>query len=149
MYRPWSHRSADPSFEEEDAVIEQSHAARWTGVVVPAAVAVAVLFAVGAGPARSSTATQARTTNVTVVMKEFRFILSKRSVRAGTVVFQLENKGHIPHDFKIAGKKSKLVQPGKKSTLRVVFRHAGRYPYLCTVPGHAQAGMKGVLRVTR
>jgi uncharacterized cupredoxin-like copper-binding protein len=31
--------------------------------------------------------------------------------------------------------------------LRVVFRKAGRYRYLCTVPGHAAAGLKGVLRV--
>jgi uncharacterized cupredoxin-like copper-binding protein len=29
----------------------------------------------------------------------------------------------------------------------VTFSKAGTYPYLCTVPGHAAAGMKGVLRV--
>jgi len=29
----------------------------------------------------------------------------------------------------------------------VTISKAGSYPYLCTVPGHAAAGMKGVLRV--
>jgi uncharacterized cupredoxin-like copper-binding protein len=44
---------------------------------------------------------------------------------------------------------SRTTSPGKRSVLRVVFHRAGAYPYVCTVPGHAQAGMKGVLRVTR
>lgn len=86
---------------------------------------------------------------VTVVMKEFRFILSTHSVRTRTVVFRLVNRGHLAHDFKIAEKKSALIAPGKRGVLRVVFRRTGRYPYVCTVPGHTQAGMKGELRVRR
>jgi uncharacterized cupredoxin-like copper-binding protein len=82
-------------------------------------------------------------------MKEFKFVLSPRSVHTGAVVFRLVNRGHLPHDFKIAGKKSALVAPGKKAALRVVFHRARAYAYVCTVPGHAQAGMKGVLRVRR
>jgi uncharacterized cupredoxin-like copper-binding protein len=31
--------------------------------------------------------------------------------------------------------------------MTVTFAQKGNYPYLCTVPGHASAGMKGVLRV--
>jgi plastocyanin len=104
-----------------------------------------------AAPARSLAMAQARSgsAQITVVMKEFRFIVSTRSVRTGAVVFRLVNRGHVAHDFKIAGKKSALIAPGKGSLLRVVFRRAGRYPYVCTVPGHAAAGMKGVLKVTR
>jgi uncharacterized cupredoxin-like copper-binding protein len=30
----------------------------------------------------------------------------------------------------------------------VKFAKAGKYEYLCTVPSHAQNGMKGVLTVT-
>ena len=37
-------------------------------------------------------------------------------------------------------------QPGKTGVLVVTLKK-GRYPYLCTVPGHAAAGMKGVLTV--
>ena len=92
----------------------------------------------------------ARTTTVAVTAakpSEFHFTLSKRTVLKGTVVFKVTNKGTIPHDFKIAGRKTALIQPGKTATLRVVFRKAGRFTYMCTVPGHAAAGMKGTLTV--
>ena len=115
------------------------------------ALVVAAMLALRPAQARPSAAVQTHSsaTQVTVVMKEFRFILSTRSVHTGAVVFRLVNRGHLPHDFKIAGKKSALVAPRKKGVLRVSFRRAGAYPYACTVPGHAQAGMKGVLRVKR
>jgi uncharacterized cupredoxin-like copper-binding protein len=29
----------------------------------------------------------------------------------------------------------------------VTFRKAGKYPYLCTVAGHAAAGMKGTFTI--
>lgn len=78
---------------------------------------------------------------------EFRFTLSKRSVAKGVVVFTVTNRGKLRHDFKIAGKKTLLVAPSKRSTLKVTLKRAGRVPYLCTVPGHAAAGMKGTLVV--
>ena len=34
------------------------------------------------------------------------------------------------------------------ATLKYTFKTAGKYEYLCTVPGHAAGGMKGVLKVT-
>ncbi|TMK70873.1 MAG: hypothetical protein E6G50_07200 [Actinobacteria bacterium] len=40
-----------------------------------------------------------------------------------------------------------MVQPGKTGKL-VVTLTKGKKKYLCTVPGHAAAGMKGVLKVT-
>jgi len=78
---------------------------------------------------------------------EFRFTLSKKTILKGTGVFKVTNKGKINHDFKIAGKKTPTVTAGKVSTLRVLFKKAGKYPYLCTLPGHAALGMKGVLTV--
>ena len=66
----------------------------------------------------------------------------------GVVTFKVTNKGKLPHDFKISGKKTKIVAPGKSATLKVTYTKAGKYKYLCTVAGHAAAGMKGVLKVT-
>jgi uncharacterized cupredoxin-like copper-binding protein len=116
-----------------------------------AACTAAAMLPLRPAQARPLAGTEARSTapQVTVVMKEFRFVLSTRSVRTGTVVFRLVNRGHVAHDFKMAGKKSALIAPTRRGVLRVVFRRAGSYPYVCTVPGHAQAGMKGVLRVRR
>jgi nitrite reductase (NO-forming) len=63
------------------------------------------------------------------------------------VVFTVVNKGKISHDFKIAGKKIPNLLPGKSAKLTVKFTKKGHYAYLCTIPGHAGAGMKGTFSV--
>ena len=78
---------------------------------------------------------------------EFKFALSKRKVPKGIVVFKVTNKGKIAHDFKIKGKKTKMLRPGKTATLTVKFRKKGRFAYICTVPGHARARHEGQVRV--
>ena len=65
----------------------------------------------------------------------------------GIVNFRVTNRGKLRHDFKIAGKKTAQLAPGKAATLRVTFKKAGKFAYLCTLPGHAAGGMKGVLTV--
>jgi uncharacterized cupredoxin-like copper-binding protein len=103
--------------------------------------ALGALTASGAGAAvQQATAT----TTITVKAGEFFFKLSKGSIaKPGTVVFAVKNVGHLAHDYKIAGKKTALIQPGKSATLKVVFKKAGKFTYLCTVPGHAAQGMQG------
>jgi uncharacterized cupredoxin-like copper-binding protein len=91
---------------------------------------------------------QATTVKVTAGKPaELRFTLSKRSVPKGAVTFTVTNRGKLRHDFKIAGKKTPLLASGRRATLKVTFKKAGRFPYLCTVPGHAAGGMKGTLVV--
>jgi uncharacterized cupredoxin-like copper-binding protein len=104
------------------------------------ATAALMLFA-GAASARHEA------TTVGVKMSEFKFVLTTKTVAKGVVTFKLSNVGTIPHDFKINGKKTPLVAPKQSTTLKVTFIKAGKYPYICTVPGHAAAGMKGVLTV--
>jgi uncharacterized cupredoxin-like copper-binding protein len=89
---------------------------------------------------------RAAATTLSVKATEFRFALSKSSVAHGRVTFKIRNAGHIKHDFKIAGKKSRMLSPGGSTSLTVSLRK-GRYTYICTVPGHAAAGMKGRLTV--
>jgi uncharacterized cupredoxin-like copper-binding protein len=110
------------------------------------ALGVALAALVAAGPVAASSSTAAATT-VTVTMKEFKFTLSKAKVPHGKVTFKLVNKGKLPHDFAIGGKKSKLIAKGKTGSLIVTLK-AGKLAYKCTVPGHAAAGMKGKLTVT-
>ena len=114
-------------------------------VVLGALAALTLAVAALAAPAK-----QALTTNVAVTAgkpSELRFTLSKRTVTRGTLVFKVTNKGMLAHDFKIAGKKTKTIPKGKVATLRVTVNKAGKYKYLCTLPGHAAAGMTGVLTV--
>jgi uncharacterized cupredoxin-like copper-binding protein len=99
-----------------------------------------------AGPA-TARPSAVKATTVTVKMKEFKFILSKTKVAHGKVTFKLVDIGKLAHDFRIAGKTSKLVQPGKTGTFVVVLTK-GKHVYNCPVPGHTAAGMKGVLTVT-
>jgi uncharacterized cupredoxin-like copper-binding protein len=91
---------------------------------------------------------QAATKTVRVKGGEFFFRLSTKSLaKPGTVTFVFKNIGHLAHDFQINGKVTPLIQPGQTAKLVVAFTKNGKYPYLCTVPGHAEAGMKGVFTV--
>lgn len=117
-------------------------------VLAIALVALASIAGLAAQRAAAESNAAAATTKVTVVATDFKFRLSKTKVAKGAVVFTLVNKGKSAHDFKIAGKKTPLVRPKKTAKLTVVFKKPGKYHYLCTVPGHAAAGMKGVLTVT-
>ena len=112
-------------------------------IAVAAALVVASVSLLAAGTAGA----RVQATTVGVKASEFKFVLTKKTVAKGVVTFKVANVGTIRHDFKIAGKKSKLVQPRKTGTLTVTLTK-GRLPYKCTVPGHAAAGMKGVLKVT-
>ena len=84
--------------------------------------------------------------SVRVTGTEYRFTLSPRTVTHGTVTFRFTNRGRLRHDFQIAGKKTRVIGRGRRATLRVRLRR-GTYRYICTVEGHADAGMKGSLRV--
>ena len=85
---------------------------------------------------------------VKVTAKEFKFVMSSKTAKRGIVVFKVTNAGALQHDFQIKGRKTKLLSHGKSDTLRVTFARKGAYPFKCTVPGHAAAGMKGVFTIT-
>jgi uncharacterized cupredoxin-like copper-binding protein len=117
--------------------------------LIVAAVGLAALTPAGVASARPDPAAHAAaTTAVSVTGKEFKFHLSKTSIPTpATVTFTFKNVGTMDHDFSIGGKTSAMIGPHKTAKLTVTFHKKGRFPYLCTVPGHAQAGMKGVFTV--
>lgn len=113
-------------------------------IVLVVAGALAALAVVATAQARADATPQ----RVAVTMTEFKFTLKPKTVRKGVaVVFTATNRGRVAHDFRIGGKKTALVAAGRRGTLRVTFKKAGRYAYICTLPSHAIAGMKGVLVV--
>jgi uncharacterized cupredoxin-like copper-binding protein len=94
---------------------------------------------------------------------ELAFKLSKTSmVPAGTITFKVTNLGVAFHNFKVCtipvpgaagaknvcfGKGTRILHHGQSATLTVTLSLAGKYEFLCTVTGHAAAGMKGLLGV--
>jgi uncharacterized cupredoxin-like copper-binding protein len=113
-----------------------------------ALVAITALAAVQFASARTQPQAHASATTISVSGKEFSFKLSAKSIaRPGKVTFKFRNAGHVLHDFKINGRKTPMIKPGKTANLAVSFKKKGKYRYLCTVPGHAAAGMRGVFTV--
>jgi nitrite reductase (NO-forming) len=117
----------------------------------------ALLLPAAAGAAAKAT----RTITVTAAKpSEFRFSPSTKTFPHGTVVFKVKNVGTLPHDFKVCaspkggtknsctGKGTKLIGVRGSGSLTYTFKTKGTYEYLCTVPGHAAAGMKGDFKVT-
>ena len=92
---------------------------------------------------------------------ELAFKLSKKaSLVAGTFTFKVTNMGFATHNFKIcttpvtsttknacAGKATPMLKRGESAILTVKLTKTGLYEFLCAVPGHAAAGMKGLLGV--
>ena len=106
----------------------------------------------------------AKVTTITVTAgkpTELAFKLSKTSsIATGVITFKVTNKGTLSHDFKVCtravtstkantctGKGTKLLKKGQSATLIVTILKKGTYEFLCTVPGHAAAGMKGLIGV--
>jgi uncharacterized cupredoxin-like copper-binding protein len=113
-----------------------------------ATLAIVGLALVPLAGARADRQTRSTATTVQVKGGEFFFRLSTKSIaKPGKVTFVFSNIGHVQHDFDINGKKTPLISPGKKATLVVTFKKKGKFTYICTVPGHAAAGMKGVFTV--
>ena len=103
----------------------------------------AALVVCGAAAGFVDPSADAATPKVTVKATEMKFALSVKRVPVGSVRFAVTNKGQLEHDFSIRGKKTRLLAHGKSGSIVVKFPKAGRYSFLCTVPGHAKVGMKG------
>lgn len=119
---------------------------------------------VATGSAQASKHAAAKVTVIAVTAgkpTELAFKLSKFSqIHPGPITFKVTNAGRLLHDFKICtsavksvasnacvGKVTKLLKTGQSATLTVTITKDGKYEYLCTFPGHAAAGMKGLLGV--
>lgn len=121
------------------------------------------LLAAGAVASSAVFSTHAATANViTVTMgkpSELRFKLSKVSnLKVGKYTFKVTNRGLGAHTFKFCttpvknaaknacvGKVTKSLKPGQSASFTVTVKKAGKYEFLCSIPGHAAAGMKGLI----
>jgi nitrite reductase (NO-forming) len=65
----------------------------------------------------------------------------------GTYTVAFTNTGTIPHDITPDGGDTHTAAPGESITFDVVVPDGG-LPFICAVPGHADAGMKGTIAVS-
>jgi uncharacterized cupredoxin-like copper-binding protein len=120
---------------------------RHTAIAAVSVVSLAAIIGPQAAGSGERGGAHAAATSVSVSGKEFKFTLSRRSAPHGSITFRFTNRGKIGHDFKIDGKKTRVIKPRKSASFTVRLKR-GRYRYICTVPGHASSGMKGTFRVT-
>jgi plastocyanin len=100
-----------------------------------------VFTVTGTGTAPKPTAT------VKVSESEFKISLLPKRVKHGLIKFVVKNNGKIPHNFVIRGRQTPVIRPGKSASINVSLK-MGKYKFVCSIKGHAAAGMKGVLVVT-
>ena len=77
------------------------------------------------------------------------FLFGKATAKAGAVTINMPNQSPIQHNIAITGPVSghgPIVGKGGTSSFQVTLK-PGTYTFLCQVPGHAAAGMKGTLTV--
>ena len=103
-------------------------------------------FALAANQASSVTAP----IKITVTLSDYAFKFSRSTVPKGSVVvFTVKNAGAVQHniDFVGTGKRSALVSPGGKTTLKMTFKKKGSIQVVCDVPRHIQLGMVSTFKV--
>jgi plastocyanin len=100
--------------------------------------------------AQTSPTGSMETQSVTIVGSEFAFSPSEVTLKIGQPAqITFKNEGAYPHNLVITelGFKTKVIKPGEEDTVSFTPTITGQFNFLCTVPGHADKGMKGVLTV--
>lgn len=121
-----------------------------TSALVPLAITLVVLLPAGCGggdgadlpPVEGPTAPR-----LEVRASEMSFDPAAVAVAAGEVEVVLHNEGQMLHDLRI-GEEPFIVEAGAgQSATGSVTLDPGRYEIYCSLPGHRDAGMEGVLEV--
>ena len=87
---------------------------------------------------------------VQIISEEFSFSPETIDVKSGQELeITLANHGALAHNitFKNKDVATDTIQSDNKTTVTASFSKPGRYEFICSVPGHANAGMKGVVVV--
>lgn len=98
----------------------------------------------------SSTSVSAGPATVPVTLSEFKITPASLSAPAGQVKINVTNGGSQTHNLQVTqlNKKTADIPAGKSAVLDLGDVKAGTYDVICTVPGHADSGMKATLTVT-
>jgi FtsP/CotA-like multicopper oxidase with cupredoxin domain len=117
------------------------------------ALGLAAVFIAGDSTAGGSSATAAAGSTAAQTLElslvDLKIEPAMPEVAAGPVVVHVTNNGSQVHNlsFPALGKDSGDIQPGQAATIDLGDVAAGTYDMICTIAGHAAAGMTGMLHV--
>lgn len=130
----------------------QTASRAWRALAITVALFLSLTIGLSLNPARDSAAGSGggEANEVEVTLTEFAVEPADLTLPARTpLTVRVTNAGVAPHDYTIEGVGgTDTLGPGDTATLEVGPLEVGSYPVLCTVPGHASAGMTGTLTVT-
>jgi Plastocyanin len=92
----------------------------------------------------------AQVQKITISGSEFAFTPAAITLKKGQPAeITFKNTGAFPHNLTIAdlNLKTKTIQPGEQDIIQFTPDKTGQFSFMCTVPGHADKGMKGTLTV--
>jgi len=120
-------------------------------IVGLAAVVLVVALAVGVGRTGSGTSDR----SAEIILEDLRFTPRRLDAKVGmALTVRLTNRGLERHDLNfpslhmpgLAGVES-ILEPGETRTITLRFDTPGTHTFICSLPGHAAAGMTGAVFV--
>lgn len=146
---------SDPETDARGAIRPWQILVGVLGIAVLVIVAILKLGGEGHGPGMHASGADANAdpvdgaAQVTVTTTERDFEPERLELVAGAPVnLTLTNDDSVAHDWDLAEVGAHLhAEPGEEETQAVVVDDAGTYEAICTVPGHAEAGMTMTVEV--
>ena len=94
--------------------------------------------------------------SVAIVLEDMRFTPNRIDARVGVpLTVTLTNRGTERHDLNFEaihmpglGGVESILEPGETRTITLTFDAPGTHTFICTLPGHAAAGMTGAAYVS-
>jgi plastocyanin len=126
--------------------------ARLTVVGLAALVSVVVVASLG-----GQNSTGASPGAAAITLEDFHFAPNRLDAKVGVPLsVRLTNLGTEQHDLNfpslhmdgLAGVES-ILAPGETATITLEFDQPGTHTFICTLPGHAAAGMTGAVYVSQ
>lgn len=117
--------------------------------------AMAVVLVAAVGMAARGSGNDGSTGSAEIVLEDLRFTPNQLNAKVGVpLTVRLTNRGLERHDLNfpslhmpgLEGVES-ILEPGETRTIKLQFDTPGTHTFICSLPGHATAGMTGAVFV--
>lgn len=121
-----------------------------------AVIALAAVLFIAIALAGCQTKSDSSSGSADIVLEDMRFTPNRIDAKVGVpLTVRLTNKGTERHDLNfealhmpgLVGVES-ILEPGETRTITLTFDQPGTHTFICTLPGHAAAGMTGAAFVS-